>query len=531
MTSPAAGPRQVPQARAPRAAPTVVRVDAPRVAPEEFLRLAARRFRDCEPVGHLWSPADGRHSAGWGAARRFEIESGEASEDVAPANGRGAAAGVADVCPGPAANASRAALDRLAAGASGLWGELAGVDPLALRLYGGLAFDPGASGGRPGTAPAGDRRPGETQPGGFRHSAWGDFGAASFVLPRVGYVAEAAPACLYAVLDGAGVLHAPSWRQRLRGLADELAAGNGLTDGANGSGGGARTVGAAADSRALPEVLRSLDRPATDEWLRRVEELRGAVSDGRLQKVVAARTVELALERPFAIADLARITERLRRHMPTCTCFAFLRGGSIFFGATPELLVRRRGRRIETQALAGSIASDASPDRRRELERRLLESAKDRLEHDLVVRHLVERLDRSCGAAVARSLPGVRVLRNVLHLETPVQAVLAATARPPHVLDLVSALHPTPAVAGSPTAGALQAIRRSEDRDRGWYAGPVGWFNGDGDGEFSLALRSCLAAGRKGLLYSGAGIVADSDPDRELAETNLKLDAILAAWG
>ena len=488
MTSPAAEPRLVPGARAPRTSLSTLRVDAPRVAPEQFLRLAARDFRECEPVGHLWSPADGMQCAGWGAARRFEIESG--------------------------AHASGAAIDRLAEGASGLWGELAGVDPLALRLYGGLAFDPGAADGRPGAM----------------GSDWDAFGAGSFVLPQVGYVAEAEAAYVYAVLDGAGVAATPLWRRRLQRLADELDPGNRPPNGANGNGAALDMAEAAPDLLALPEVLGSFDQPATEEWLRRVEELRSEVCDGRLQKVVAARTVELGLGRHFGIADLARIAERLRRHMPTCTCFAFLRGGSIFFGATPELLVRRRGRRIETQALAGSIASDPSPEKRRELEQRLLESAKDRLEHDLVVRYLVERLDRSCGAAVPRSLPVVRVLRNVLHLETPIHAALGEAAQPPHVLRLVRALHPTPAVAGSPTAGALQAIRRTEDRNRGWYAGPVGWFDGRGDGEFSVALRSCLAAGRKGLLYSGAGIVADSDPDRELAETNLKLDAILGAW-
>lgn len=516
MTSPAAGPRLVRTAPAPGAPLRAIRVDAPRVAPEEFLRLAARAFRECEPVGHLWSPADGMQCAGWGSARRFEIESGMRCENVADENGgNGSGSAVSDSCFGPGAHAARAAIDRLAEGASGLWGELAGADPLALRLYGGLAFDPGAAEER----------------GGAAGSDWGDFGAGSFVLPRIGYVAETESAYLYAVLDAAAAAATPSWRQRLRRLAEELDPGYGPTDGANGNGGGGDMAAMSANLLALPEILRSFDQPAAEEWLRRVEELRREVSDGRLQKVVAARTVELGLGRSFAISDLARIVERLRRHMPTCTCFAFLRGGSIFFGATPELLVRRRGRRIETQALAGSIASDPSPEKRRALEQRLLRSAKDRLEHDLVVRYLVERLDRSCGNAAPQSLPAVRVLRNVLHLETPIHAALGETTEPPHALRLVRALHPTPAVAGSPTAGALQAIRRSEDRDRGWYAGPVGWFDGHGDGEFSVALRSCLAAGRRGLLYSGAGIVADSDPERELAETNLKLDAILGAWG
>lgn len=504
MTSPAAGPRLVSRGRAPQASLSTLSVDAPRVAPEMFLRLASRAFRESEPVGHLWSPAEGMRCAGWGAARRFE------------------------------AQADLAAIDRLAERASGLWGQLADADPLALRLHGGLAFDPTtvdrdlAEGDLAGEAAIRQVKP-ESQ--GRAGSDWHDFGAGSFVLPRVGYVAEEDGAYLYAVIDGADVASTPLWRQRLQRLADELDLDHLRPGSANGHGPGADPGRGDPDPAALPEILLSSDQPAAEEWLRRVEELRRDVDEGRLQKVVAARTVELDLDRPFGIDDLARISERLRRHMPTCTCFAFLRGGSIFFGATPELLVRRRGRRIEARALAGSIASDPSPERRRQLERRLLESAKDRLEHDLVVRYLVERLDRSCGAVAPRPLPDVRVLRNVLHLETPVHVALAKTVEPPHVLRLVRALHPTPAVAGSPTAVALAAIRRTEERHRGWYAGPVGWFDGRGDGEFSVALRSCLAAGHRGLLYSGAGIVGDSDPARELAETNLKLDAILGAWG
>ncbi len=482
----------------------------------------AGAFPECQPVGHLWSPSDGMRCAGWGAARRFEFEAEAPGGKATGANG-GAdfAAGASD----PGGRTAGAAIDRLAERASGLWAELADADPLALRLYGGLAFDAGLAEGRSGPVD-GVHRPSGRHLARRADSAWDDFGAGSFVLPRVGYVAEAESAHLYAVLEGAEIASGPRWRDRLERLGEELERGGAPADGAGGN--GSTPDG---DPPGLPGISRSCDQPAVEEWMRRVDELRSDVSDGRLQKVVAARTVELGLDRPFGTPDLARIAERLRRHMPTCTCFAFLRGGSIFFGATPELLVSRRGRRIETLALAGSIASDPSPARRKELERLLLESAKDRLEHDLVVRFLVERLDRSCGAAAPSSAPGVRVLRNVLHLETPIRAALAEAAEPPHVLRLVRALHPTPAVAGSPTVDALAAIRRTEDRDRGWYAGPVGWFDGRGDGEFSIALRSCLASGRKGLLYSGAGIVADSDPDRELAETNLKLDAILGAWG
>ena len=504
MTSPAFGPRSGPETRPPRPGLLAVTVEAPRVAPEDFLRLASRGFRELGPAGHLWSPSDGMQCAGWGVARRFEIGAEARTAGVAAANGDGAGA--------RAAGGTHAALDRVADRASGLFRELAGADDVPLRLFGGLAFDPATD----GAAAAPD---------------WNEFGAGSFVLPRLGYVAGGRAAHLYAVVDAAALGEAPAWRRRLRRLAEELDPAGGPGTGANGNGNMGEPPEAARVPEDLPDVLLSSDRPAASEWLRRVGELRREVRRGRLQKVVAARAVELDLDRPFGIDDLARIAGRLRRDMPTCTRFAFLRGGSIFFGATPELLVRRRGRRIETRALAGSIASDPSPARRRELERRLLESGKDRLEHDVVVRYLVERLDRSCGAVAPPAVPEVRVLPNVMHLETPIRAALPETAEPPHVLRLVRALHPTPAVAGRPTAPALAAIRRTEDRDRGWYAGPVGWFDGSGDGEFSVALRSCLATGRRGLLYSGNGIVADSDPARELAETNLKLDAILGAWG
>lgn len=497
MTSPVIGPRSGPETRAPRSGFLTVAAEAPRVAPEEFLRRAARSFREIGPVGHLWSPAGGMQSAGWGVARRFEIAGG-----FPGGNGGGASE----------VHAGGLTLDRVAALASTLFRELAGAGDVPLRLFGGLAFDPG-----PGGA-------------GARASDWDEFGAGSFVLPRLGYVANGYTAHLYAVIDGAAVGAAPEWRRRLQRLAEDLDLTGGLGSGANGNGHLGELPGAANTMEALPGIRRSLDRPTASEWLRRVQDLRGEVLSERLQKVVAARAVELELDRAFAIDDLVRIAGRLRHSMPTCTRFAFLRGGSIFFGATPELLVRRRGRRIETQALAGSIASDPSPVRRRELERRLLGSRKDRLEHDVVVRYLVERLDGSCGAVAPPGPPEVRVLPNVMHLETPIRAALPETAEPPHVLRLVRALHPTPAVAGRPTALALAAIRRTEDRDRGWYAGPVGWFDGSGDGEFSVALRSCLATRRRGLLYSGNGIVADSDPARELAETNLKLDAILGAW-
>jgi isochorismate synthase EntC len=189
--------------------------------------------------------------------------------------------------------------------------------------------------------------------------------------------------------------------------------------------------------------------------------------------------------------------------------------------------------RVEPQALSaaewrgGSIerlgprTGDAQADA-------LRASGKDRREHDLVVRAIADAL-AAAGADVALPAePSVRELRHVLHLHTPIRATLR---EPRHVLELAARLHPTPAVGGTPTAEAVAWIAAREPTPRGWYAAPVGWFDLDGDGELAVAIRSGLLAGPRVHLWAGAGIVAGSDPDRELAETDVKLRAMLGALG
>jgi isochorismate synthase len=199
-------------------------------------------------------------------------------------------------------------------------------------------------------------------------------------------------------------------------------------------------------------------------------------------------------------------------------------GGGTLVAATPERLVKKAGPDVACDALAGSRAPGGMRGDATDL---LLASGKDRREHELVVRAIAGAL-RELGAEVDMpATPLVRALRHVVHLHTPITATLRT---PCHVLELAARLHPTPAVGGTPTRAATTWIATHE-APRGWYAAPVGWFDLDGNGEFAVAIRSGVLAGNRAQLWAGAGIVAGSDPDRELAETEIKLRAVLGALG
>ncbi|HET7504421.1 MAG TPA: isochorismate synthase, partial [Kofleriaceae bacterium] len=213
-------------------------------------------------------------------------------------------------------------------------------------------------------------------------------------------------------------------------------------------------------------------------------------------------------------------------------------GAGALIAATPERLVQRDGELVRCDALAGtrSIHPGAlPPDAPATTRDRIIAdaslalhaSAKERREHELVVQAIRDAL--AGGAEVdAPAEPGIRVLRHVIHLHTPFRARLR---EPVHVLELAGRLHPTPAVGGTPREIAADWIRTREPVARGWYAAPVGWFDLDGNGELAVAIRSGVLAGNRAHLWAGAGIVAGSDPERELAETEIKLRAMLGALG
>jgi salicylate biosynthesis isochorismate synthase len=248
-----------------------------------------------------------------------------------------------------------------------------------------------------------------------------------------------------------------------------------------------------------------------------VERIRG----GELEKIVLAR--EVTVEAPAA-HEPAALFGALRELFPSCFCFCAGSPEGAFIGASPELLVRRRGATAATVALAGSTRRSADPAVDDHLGEQLLQSAKDRTEQRIVARRIERALRRRAVWVHAESEPVLIKVANIQHLATPIGAQLAD---PASAIELAGILHPTPAVGAEPSDRGLAAIGALERLDRGWYAGPVGWMDAAEDGEFCVALRSALLRDRTAHLYAGAGIVADSDPAAELAETEIKLGALL----
>ncbi len=245
------------------------------------------------------------------------------------------------------------------------------------------------------------------------------------------------------------------------------------------------------------------------------------IRDGQLDKIVLAREVEV--EAPVA-HDPAAIYAVLRDGFPSSFVYAVGRGEATFIGATPELLVRRQGQRASTVALAGSTRRSADPAVDDHLGEQLLRSDKDRHENAIVARRIVRALQPLSIWVTAADEPVVIKVANIQHLAAPIRAQLA---EPVGAFELADLLHPTPAVGGEPGAVAQRMIPSLEGFERGWYAGAVGWVDAIDDGEFCVALRCALLRGRMASCYAGCGIVGDSNPASELAETEVKLQALL----
>lgn len=247
------------------------------------------------------------------------------------------------------------------------------------------------------------------------------------------------------------------------------------------------------------------------------------IQGGALEKLVLAREVEV--HAPIE-HDPAAILSLLREAFPSCYVFAVGRGDATFLAASPELLVRREGQRASTVALAGSTRRSADPAVDDHLGERLLQSEKDREENAIVARRIARALGPHSVWVTSAPEPSLVRVANIQHLAAPIRAQLRS---PIDAIELAGLLHPTPAVGGEPIAVAEQLIPALEGLDRGWYAGPVGWTDAVGDGEFCVALRCALLRGRLARCYTGCGIVRDSDPAAELAESEVKLEAMLPA--
>jgi menaquinone-specific isochorismate synthase len=280
----------------------------------------------------------------------------------------------------------------------------------------------------------------------------------------------------------------------------------------------------AEDGQAPPDAFRLESRRPHEDFLERVSAAVDEVRSGRLEKVVMAREVVIEANRPLRQGDLL---ERLRALHPSCATFAV----DGFIGATPELLIRRSGHEVESHPLAGTAARSGDPEADRRTEAALLASEKERAEHGAVVEAITSGLRPAVTDLSVPETPSIVELRNVSHLGTQIRGTLVAgrDGRVMNALELLALIHPTPAVAGTPVDLALDYLAKAEELDRDRYAGAVGWIDGAGDGEWHLGIRCAIVSERTARLFAGAGIVADSDPSSELAETQLKLQAFLAA--
>lgn len=331
----------------------------------------------------------------------------------------------------------------------------------------------------------------------FADRTWSRFGQGELVLPAVAYVREGERAA-WVVTAVSGEL------PDIVAVVDELES---------------RIVSRAAAGAAETDVPIELFEPDRRQSRELIAETIEEIHAGRLEKVVIARTAAADVE-----LDPDRIVEVLVERYPECATFAFERQGEWFVGATPELLVRKQGSAVASAAIAATAPRHADPVLDR-IELDSLQTTKQLEEHRLVVEAIVAALE---ALDVATSISEQRVLelRRVRHLATAVDGVAPADVG---ILDLVGALHPTPAVGGVPGSGALDWIRSHERFVRGWYAAPVGVVDLVGDGEFRVALRSARIDGGTIHLYAGAGIVAGSDPDAEMDEIDLKLGVMAGA--
>jgi salicylate biosynthesis isochorismate synthase len=343
-----------------------------------------------------------------------------------------------------------------------------------------------------------------------RSAPWSSFADASFSLPRWLYMSNGAAAWLWfcARAEGLGA--------EREAIAAELVLIEAALAGAQTSVARADVVFGDADAPRIDGMSRDAFRALVEDALARIRAR-------ELEKVVPVAASRVTTSR---VLDARLALARLSDAYPTTTRFAVERGGRVFLGASPERLVSRRGRAFATDALAGTARRGVEDEAI--LLRALLASPKERREHALVVEAIAAVLGPRASSLEVPVEPRIRSLRNVHHLWTPIRGVLRDET---HVLSLVEALHPTPAVAGAPRDRATAWIAAHEPEPRGWYTGAVGWIDAAGDGDFAVAIRAGLVGAGEAWLYAGAGIVEGSDPSAEYAETRAKQAPMLAALG
>ncbi len=276
-----------------------------------------------------------------------------------------------------------------------------------------------------------------------------------------------------------------------------------------------------------PQSIRSLTYlPTPEEYAHNVALAVEVLRRKELDKIVLARAVTGTVPEPI---DPAALAQRLRSREPSCTIYSLpLPDGRRYVGASPELLARRTGATIQLHPLAGTIAlpPNVAPD---DYENWLLGSTKNLHEHGVLVHDLIERLSHAYEDLRADAFPSIVALRTVAHLGTWITGVHRGDGDAPDALEILGLLHPTAAVGGIPREPAARLIEQLEPHARGHYAGPVGWVDLDGDGEWWLGIRGVIVRDTSFEAWAGAGIVSESDPIAEREETRDKLASVLSS--
>lgn len=289
-----------------------------------------------------------------------------------------------------------------------------------------------------------------------------------------------------------------------------------------------RAVAAAPAPNGTRQAVTTAHEPDESAYQDAVAEALRSIDSNDVEKVVLARTLVVETDR---VLDPTVIARRLYHTDPDCHVFAVALPGTAhaLVGASPEMLLHRRGNRVASDPLAGSAPRSPDPVEDRERGERLLRTVKERREHRLVAEAVADTLSPFCENLEVEPQPSLMSTATLWHLHTPIRGKLKPDA--PDALTLAAALHPTPAVCGTPADAALALIRELEPFDRRFYAGLAGWVDARGDGDWVIALRCAELMGRTARLYAGAGIVAGSDPEAEDREADVKFSAMLHALG
>lgn len=271
-------------------------------------------------------------------------------------------------------------------------------------------------------------------------------------------------------------------------------------------------------------VLKDVTIDDFENWKTQITSVVDEIKRENIDKVVVARRIEKEISSEI---NWQKTLSELNLKFPTCTNFLYKSGKSIFFGSTPEILIKYSGNTFSTEALAGSIMRGNNPVEDKQLEDELLKSEKNKIEHEAVIDYIKKAIFNYVEKVEMDAVPVVKKLPNIQHLQTSVTGTLKSKD---DIFKIVSSLFPTPAVCGIPKDQSLKMIEKTESFDRGLFSGIIGWFNADNYGEFFVTIRSALVKENKLYAYAGCGIVDGSDAKEEFEETQLKLKPILSLF-